>query len=174
MKRVTLGVGIALAGLGAVLSGCGGSHTASKAPVVKPQPATTPVPTPLLAFATYTDPILRTTLSEGNSLLGLMKRGLGKHSDLSLLGDQCALAGGDLSNSQTALKAGTPPAGATSTFNVAWQAYRLALAATDECGAAADASSRSELKTAANDLWRGLSQLSQAESTIARWQSSKV
>jgi hypothetical protein len=132
------------------------------------------VPSPLVAFAEYSDPLLKTSLSEGQNLLALVKQGEKKHSDLSLLGDQCSLAGGEIANSQTAFKADSPPSGAMSTYRLAWNGFRLVLAATDECGAAADATSRTQLKTAGDDLKHGLDEINQADSTLVRWQHSAV
>jgi hypothetical protein len=168
VKCRILSVGVAVACLGLLLSACGQSAAPASAPVKsRPQATSTAVPSPLVAFASYSDPILRTSLGEGSDLLQKMK-----HSKPGDLGDQCGMVGGDLSNSQTALRLGYTPRQGMPAFHTAVQGFKLVLSASDECGMAADTNSPGEMKVATKDMEYGLWLLSQAESAMAHWQQS--
>lgn len=168
MKSRTFSAGIAIVCLGLVLSACGQSASPASAPVKsRPQATPTTVPSPLVAFASYSDPILRTSLGEGSDLLQKMN-----HDKPADLGDQCGLVGGDLSNSQTALHLGTTPSQGMTAFRTAVSGFKYVLSATDECGMAADTNSRTQMKVAAKDMEYGMWLLNQAESAMARWQQS--
>lgn len=167
---VTLGLALTCGAL--VLSGCGKASVARPAPTTT-HPTPTAVPSPLISFASYSDPLIKTTISEGTGVLALMKTAEKKNADLSLLGDQCTLAGGDMSGSRTALIAGYLPA-AASAYKQILAGYKLVLAATDECGVAADAVSHSGVKTAATDLSNGMKLLSGVEASLATWQANKA
>jgi hypothetical protein len=168
MKLRFVGAGLGCACLGLALSACGQSSSARPPATPTPHVVVTPVPSSLQSFASYGDPILRTSIGESAQLLQQMK-----HEDLYLLGNDCSLFGGDLSNSQIALRSGyAPNAVALATYQVANAGFKLVLAATDECGMAADAHSRQQMKAAMYDLWRGMNLLSSAESRLSKWQSS--
>jgi hypothetical protein len=122
------------------------------------------VPSDLVSYALSVDPTLKTTIQEGDSLLGQMKQ-----HDMEAVANACTLAGGDFSNFQTAFHLGYTPSGASSVASDGTAGYKLILAATDECGMGADANSSPQVKAAASDLKHGLGLLSQAESALTPW-----
>ena len=175
VKRAIFGVVAACAFMGIVLSGCGINSASSKpTPTASHHKTALPlapvhVTPPLAGFASYTVPIIQTSLKEGYQLLATMKR-----PDYAVLGDQCNIVGGDLSNQHVAFYESVTPSAASRMRDYVHRAYRLALSATDECGLASDSSDGKQLSYAYKDLQTALGRLSYAASTIKRWQTSKA
>jgi hypothetical protein len=172
MRRSVISLGLVLTCGAMVLAGCGKASVA-KPPTSASHPKPTAVPSPLVSFAAYSDPLLKTTLSEASGVLSRLRTAEKKNADLSLLGDQCTLAGGDMSSSRSAIVSGYLPAAATP-YKQIIAGYKLVLGATDECGTAADGLSHSGVKTAASDLTRGMNELSTVEASLAKWQANKA
>jgi hypothetical protein len=96
-----------------------------------------------------------------------------RQKSASQLGNTCELAGTRLSNLAATFHGIYTPPGSGRVYSVGSSGYKLVLAATDECGIAADGSDNSALKTAAGDLQSGISDLYSAESLVAPWHSAK-
>lgn len=166
MTRLISAGAVPLALLAFCLGGCsvGGGASATPSPTAKS--AATPVPSALVGYASLAEPTLKTTIHEGDALVATMKYSKAK---LQTQADDCTLVGGDLSNFYTSFTSSAVPPQARAVHDKAVAAYKIALAATDECGLAADTGKRLEMKTATTDLQYALGQLRQAESVIAPW-----
>lgn len=151
--------------LGVILAGCGGNSAAPKRLIPTPAPRATSVPNLLVAYAQLVDPTLKGTIGEGRQLLAMLK----PSADLSVLGNYCSTVGGDFANFQSAVHTGLTPAPAHTSASMAAQGFKIILAATDECGMAADAANKPEIKTAASDLKSGLYLIARADATVAPW-----
>jgi hypothetical protein len=171
MRRIA-GTGTAFAVLAVLLSACGGSasgSTPTAAPAATRVPVT-PIAAPLVAYGSYTNPILKTSITEVRQVMTRFHK-----PDFETLGDQCSLAGGDLSNQQTSFHgAFAPSLTARLVFRKAESGYKLVLSAMDECGMAADQRSKSQLSTADKDMKNGLNDLVRAEASTAHWESGKT
>lgn len=166
--RILPGTLLPAACLAALLAGCGQSAAPRTVPPT-PRPQATPIPNDLVAYAASVDPTVKTTIQEGDNLLSQMQQ-----HDMSAVANACVLAGGDFANYQTAFHLGYAPSGASAVSNDGTAGYKLILAATDECGMAADSSSKSQMSSAWSDLRHGLGLLGQAESTMAPWDRAKL
>ena len=150
--------------LGILVAGCG-SSAAPKTPVATPAPRTTAIPNELVSYAQLVDPTLKATIGEGRQLLAELK----PSADMSILGNYCSSVGGDFANFQAAAHTGFTPAAAHNSASMATNGFKIILAATDECGMAADASNKPEIKAAAGDLRYGLYLLTRADATVSPW-----
>jgi hypothetical protein len=92
-----------------------------------------------------------------------------KTQSLLDLANECTLVGGDLSNDQTTFTSTYVPPRAKGVYSAAVSGYKLVLAATDECGMAADTASRKSMRSAAKDLYDGLRILDKSASTVTPW-----
>lgn len=153
--------------LSLLLAACGGQPAAVRPPVAA-QPVTTPVPVTLVGYASLAAPTLKVTVAEGQHLLAQMK-GARKTQSLLDLANECTLVGGDLSNDQTTFTSTYVPPRAKGVYSAAVSGYKLVLAATDECGMAADTASRKSMRSAAKDLYDGLRILDKSASTVTPW-----
>jgi hypothetical protein len=159
---------LALAGsLCLLLSACG-SNSAALKPTAVPRPVTTPVPETLVGYASLAAPTLKVSVAEGKQLLSQMKSAK-KTQALLDLANECTLVGGDLSNYQTSFTSTYVPPTAKSVYNAAAGGYKLVLAATDECGMAADSASHQSMQSAARDLYTGLRILDQSAKKVTPW-----
>ena len=158
---------LAAAGLTLLLAACNQSAATKVAPAT-PNVVGTPVPADLVSYASYVYPTFQSSLAEGNDLLGKMR-----HSHVGDLGNQCTLVGGDFANYRSAVSGTYVPSRANTAYNTAQAGFKLALASMDECGIAADSSSAKQMATAAKDLQKGLSQISQAEVSVQPWYGAR-
>ncbi|HLJ69133.1 MAG TPA: hypothetical protein VKX16_17400 [Chloroflexota bacterium] len=150
----------------AVLAGCG-SNPAATGPVgvlAGSHPHATAVPAGVAAYASVLVPTLHESVSEGQAMLAAM---LG--SKWSSLARDCVNAAGPLASQYSAFTSVPAPSQAHAVTSEAVTGYKLALSALDECGMAADAQSKSEMATAARDLWSGLRGINAAYATIVKW-----
>lgn len=165
VKRLLFPHCLLLGVVAVALAGCG-SSAANKASSSRPRYAATPVPTILVSYASAVDPTLKTTLQEGKSLLKQMSV---KHPDYTAVANDCSMVGGDFSSYRSVFSGTYVPAAAKSAWYRGDSGFKLILAATDECGNAADAHSTKLFKTAESDLKAGLSQVSYAEWVLSHW-----
>ena len=170
MKRRIAGFALVLPVLAVILSACGSKAATPPPTSTATTSHVTPVPTPLIAYGSYTDPILRTSIGEAQQTLAKFRK-----PDYETLGDQCSLAGGDISNQQTSFHGAIAPnTTARMVFRTAENGYKLVLSSMDECGMAADSRSKGQLTTAGNDLKAGLYYLARAEYSTGHWQSGRT
>jgi len=74
-------LGLALACCALVLSACG-KPSAARPPATPTHPTATAIPSPLVSFAAYSDPLIKTTLSEASGVMHLMKAAEKKNAGL--------------------------------------------------------------------------------------------
>ena len=163
--RTLSGAIASIAGM-ALLAACGGSQVPSGAVGVlgHGHPAATPVPPLVATYSALVLPTLHATASDGQTLLSTMQSK--SPGSLALI---CQAAGLTLSGQFDAFNGVSAPSQTRVPTATALAGYKLAMSATSECAMAADANSKSQMATAARDLWTGIRQVNSAASTIAAW-----
>jgi hypothetical protein len=136
------------------------TKTAAKAPTATPLPVTPA----LTLYAQVVLPVARSGITQATTLIKQMQI-----TSSAQLGKVCVQAAGGLSNNRDAFNSVIEPAAAKTLRGDAKQAYQAILSSTDECGIAADSGSASGLSQAAQDMKKGISRLSNVESTLAGW-----
>jgi hypothetical protein len=153
-----------------VTAGCGASAAVTKTPPAgsHAKATATPVPTALALYASASKSTLDSSVNMVSQLLSQMKS-----SDLSSVGVNCSSRGPDLANLYSAFQGTSGPSSAISAYKPASVGYKYSLSAIDECGMAADTSSKSQMKVAYHDLSYGLSKLQKASVSLSTWASTK-
>jgi hypothetical protein len=150
--------------LAAGVAGCAASNAAPP-PKVAARSQATPVPTVLVAYGSAALNTVNVTLVEGQQLASQMK-----HDSFEDVSNACSDAGGIVSGQYDAFQSVyLPPTAHAIVYGDARVGYRTVLSAIDECGMAADGSSRSQLKVALHDLASGLWYLGRVESHLKTW-----
>lgn len=148
-----------------ILAGCASSNAAKAPP--PPRTHATPVPTILVDYSSVALSTVNSSVGEGYQLASRMK-----HEAFDSLGTDCSTVAGMLSNEFDAFRSVYHPSAAHNVYKLAGVGYKDTLGALDECGMAADASDKGELKTATSDLRHGLGELKQVEGQIRTWSAA--
>jgi hypothetical protein len=154
--------------LAAGVAGCAASNAAPP-PHVTAHSQATPVPTVLVAYGSAALNTVNGTLVQGQQLADQMK-----HDSFEDAGLACSNAGGMMSGQYDAFQAVyLPPTAYRAVYADARTGYRTVLSAIDECGMAADGSSRAQMKVALHDLDNGLLYLGRVQSLLKSWSTAQ-
>lgn len=161
-----LGLCLAGAALTLAVAGCASSSAAPPPPTAVHAHGT-PVPTVLIAYGSAALNVVTGSVEQGRQLADQMK-----HESPEDAGLACSDAGGLFSSQYDAFRSVYLPSSARSVSGDARTGYRTVLSAIDECGMAADANARSQLKVALRDLKSGLWYLGRVQSRLQTWSSA--
>lgn len=153
---------IALVSLAGLLSACG--TTAARVILTTPRPGPSAVPAMLVGYSSTIKSSLDGAVAQTDDLLPRLR-----HESGITLGNDCSAAAETYSNLYSTLTSVYTPSTAANTRSRAVAGFKLLLAATDECGLAADSQSPDEARVARADLIRGLKAVSSARDTITVW-----
>lgn len=147
------------------LSAC--THAAAPpvhTPIANVSPTATPIPPVLHAYSQVVQPLIRMSTAEAAALESKMR-----HDNLSVVGDECSIFGGDFQSAEVTMRGTFTPKLAMPVYYHANNGYRLLAVSTDECGLASDTNSKSEMRSAIADLRSGVSLLDYAYGLTKRW-----
>jgi hypothetical protein len=158
-----------LSGIGALIvvavlaTGCGAEAAVHSAPIQKTVKRAL-IPPIASMYASVVAFTLDSTMTQATSLLTQMKS-----PSRSELGITCAAAGELFEYQYTAFRQLYTPSYARRASAKGVAGYKLVLSSMDECANAADGNDAQAMGTASADFSKGLSEISQAQHTIAPW-----
>jgi hypothetical protein len=159
---------VLLIALAVLVAGCGSNGNAAPQNTKVPKKGT-PVPSPLVGYASLAYPSLKGSVQQLYVDLRVMKSASAKGNTFADAANQCSLDGNLVSGSFASYTQEASPPGVAGAYHFAYQGFRLALSALDECGIAGDSGKRKSMDTAVSDMNQAIGMLSHAEAIIAPW-----